>query len=70
VCGTPVKEDEAELEIEWNDGASTSNHHLHARCFAALEFEISEGETQRSMAASGQSDQAPAVSVDKPQPAA
>ena len=55
VCGAPVKQDEAELEVEWSDGGSKSNHHLHARCFAALELEIREGElTQRPLAASGQ----------------
>jgi hypothetical protein len=67
VCGTPVNQDEAELEVEWSDRASTNNHHLHARCFTALQLEISEAEaTHRSMAACGQSDQAPAVGADKP----
>ena len=55
VCGAPVKQDEAELEVEWSEGASTSNHHLHARCLAALELEIRERElTQRTLSASGQ----------------
>jgi len=55
VCGAPVKPDEAELEVEWSEGASTSNHHFHARCFAAVEHEIREREpTQPTLAASGQ----------------
>jgi len=53
VCGAPVKQDEAELEVEWSEGASTTNHHFHTRCFAALELEIREREpTQLPLAAS------------------
>jgi hypothetical protein len=65
VCGAPVKQDEAELEVEWSDGASTSNHHLHARCFAALELEIREGD----LAASGQLESVPVPLSAKPQEA-
>ena len=55
MCGSPVKQDEAELEIEWCEGTSTTNHHFHARCFAALELEIREREpTQLPFASSAQ----------------
>jgi len=55
VCGEPVKQDEAELEVEWSDGASTNNHHLHTRCLAALELEIREREfTQGTLSARDQ----------------
>jgi hypothetical protein len=44
VCGARVKSNEAELEVEWCDGTSTTNQHFHTRCFAALEAEIRERE--------------------------
>jgi hypothetical protein len=71
VCGAPVKQDEAELEVEWSDGASTSNHHLHPRCLAALELEIRDGElTQRTVAASDQLESATtALIAEKPRAA-
>ena len=52
VCGAPVKQDEAELEVEWSEGASTS-HHFHAPCFAALELEIREREPAQLPLAAG-----------------
>ena len=72
VCGAPVKQDETELEVEWSDGASTSNHQLHVCCFAALELEIREGELpQRTLGASGQLESVPApLSAAKPEEAA
>jgi len=72
VCGAPVQQDEAELEVEWSDGASTSIHRLHARCLAALEVEIREsGLPQRTLAASDPLESVPAaLSADKPEAAA
>ena len=74
LCGAPVKQDEAELEIQWGEGASISNHRLHALCFAALELEIRERElTQQTLAASGQLElesAPPALSAGKPREAA
>src|SRR5690242_18798791 len=42
VCGTPVKHNEVDLEVEftWDDGAGATNHHFHIRCFSALESEL------------------------------
>src|ERR1700704_2628235 len=39
VCGMPVKDTEPELKIEFtfDQGATTTSHHLHAVCFTALE---------------------------------
>ena len=45
VCELPVRRDELEFEIQFEtDGAapSLSRFHLHARCFAAWEFERHE----------------------------
>ena len=54
VCDAPVKRDEAELEVEWIEGASKINHNLHARCFAVLELEIrGRGATKLNLAAGG-----------------
>jgi hypothetical protein len=62
VCNSPVRRDQAELEVEWSEGASKSNHHLHAFCFAALELEIREGElAHRPLAAGGQGQSVPAA---------
>jgi len=42
ICGEPVKHDELELEMEFSadPGAGPSKHHVHVRCFSALEFEM------------------------------
>lgn len=42
ICGAPVKHDELELEMEFavDAGAGPSKHHVHIRCFSALEFEM------------------------------
>ena len=61
VCNSPVERGQAELEIEWSEGASKNNYRLHPPCFAALEAEIREGELiQRALAASAQRESAPA----------
>jgi hypothetical protein len=41
VCRLPVKHEQTGLEIEYalHDGAGTSNHHVHVRCYSALETE-------------------------------
>jgi hypothetical protein len=41
VCGAPVARSDSELEIEFSrhNGSAGGRHHLHVRCFAALEFE-------------------------------
>jgi hypothetical protein len=71
VCGASVEQDEAELEIEWDDGTSANTYHLHARCFAALDLELREHElTRRTLAVSGQLESGPtALSADKPREA-
>jgi hypothetical protein len=42
ICGAPVKQDELELEMEFipDAGPGPSTHHVHIRCFSALEFEM------------------------------
>ena len=42
ICGAPVKHDELELEMEFtlDDAPGPSKHHVHIRCFSALEFEM------------------------------
>jgi hypothetical protein len=38
VCGAPVRRDQTGLEIEYTlDGAGIRNHHVHVRCYSALE---------------------------------
>lgn len=42
ICGAPVRHDELELEMEFtlDAGPGPSKHHVHIRCFSALEFEM------------------------------
>jgi hypothetical protein len=42
VCGAPVTHDELELEMEFtlDAGPKSSKHHIHIRCFSALEAEM------------------------------
>lgn len=42
ICGTPVKSDELEFEIEFagsRKGSVADTYHVHIRCFRAWEFE-------------------------------
>lgn len=42
VCGLPVTEQEVEMELEFTgsgSNAGSTRHHLHVRCYAALELE-------------------------------
>ena len=45
ICGTPVRPDESEFEIEFastGNGRETDRHHVHPRCLAAWELEIQQ----------------------------
>lgn len=46
ICGEPVTKDQLEFQVEWaHDGAEPGldRFHIHVRCFAAWEFERTDG---------------------------